>query len=291
MDTLLQKVRKLEIKVKSLVDTAFAGEYQSAFRGQGLEFSEVRAYQLGDDIRSIDWNVTARSNSVYIKQFREEREQQIFVLFDISGSEDFGAETENKRMIGTELAAIFAFSSLRNNDRFGLITFSNGIEQYFKPLRGRSHIMAILQGLIKALPNSKKTDIKAAIDYYKRVQKRKSVMILISDFLDQGYEDSIRQLSIRHEIILIRLYHPEEILKASAGIIPILDNESGIIRWVNSGGGAYRKKVGPYLKEIDTRLSQLARHKKIAYLPVDVSKDYVPVLEKFFNTRHASLKR
>ena len=220
MKELLKKVRKLEIKTRRKVDATFAGEYHSAFKGQGLEFDEVRLYQYGDDIRSIDWNVTAKSGDVYIKKFKEEREQTMFVLFDISGSEEFGREDENKLQIGTEIAAILAFSAMKNNDKIGLATFTDRIERFYQPRKGRSHILSVIRGLLQHKMRSNKTNIGAAIEWVSRILKRKSIFILISDFLDENYETAVKHLARKHEVILIRLFNPKEVMRAGAGMIP-----------------------------------------------------------------------
>ncbi len=173
MKDLIKKVRRLEIKIRKMVDTTFAGEYQSAFKGQGLEFDEVRLYQYGDDVRSIDWNVTAKTGEVFIKKFREEREQTLFVLFDVSGSGDFGPAEENKRLIGMEIASILAFSALKNNDKFGLATFSYRVEKYYKPNKGRKHILKIVRGVLSHTNKSEHTSLRNALDYVKYTLKRR----------------------------------------------------------------------------------------------------------------------
>lgn len=226
MKDIFQKVRRLEIKTRRLVDNTFAGEYQTAFKGQGLEFDEVRPYQYGDDIRTIDWNVTAKTGEVFIKKFREEREQTLFVLFDISGSGDFGPAEENKRLIGTEIAAILAFSALKNNDKIGLATFSDEIEKYYKPNKGRKHILKLVRGLLTHTNKSEKTKLAMALDFVRHTLRRRSILLIISDFLDKDYEQSLKQLGKRHEVILIRLFHPNELFSMGSGIIPVIDIET-----------------------------------------------------------------
>lgn len=270
------------------MDSSFAGEYRSAFRGQGLEFDEVRAYQFGDDIRSIDWNVTARSDTVYVKLFREEREQELFVIFDISGSLEFGIEGQNKKEIATELAAIFAYSAMKNNDRFGLLLFSDQIEKYYRPVKGRSHILSMISSMLEFQPTHHKTNLKQALEFFRSIQKKRSVVIILSDFMDEGYEESVRKLSRRHEVILIRLFHPSEVLNHREGILPVKDNESGIIRWLSAGGNLFAGKSKSYLQNIQTNLEDLNRQKHVFLLSIDTSKDYIPVLGKFFQQLHAA---
>ncbi|HHG84770.1 MAG TPA: DUF58 domain-containing protein, partial [Bacteroidetes bacterium] len=248
MKELLKKVRRLEIKTRRMVDSTFAGEYHSAFKGQGLEFDEVRPYQFGDDIRSIDWNVTAKTGEPFIKTFREEREQTMFVLFDVSGSEDFGRGSENKLVVGTEIAAILAFSAMRNNDKIGLATFTDRIERFYAPKKGRKHILAIIRGLLQHKMHNKQTNIAQAVDWVQRTVKRKSIFIVISDFLDEGYHASLKHLARRHEVILVRLFNPSEVLDVGVGTIPVYDNESGRMVWLNSGDTGYRKTVAEKFK-------------------------------------------
>lgn len=286
MKDILKKVRRLEIKIRKMVDTTFAGEYQSAFKGQGLEFDEVRPYQYGDDIRTIDWNVTAKTGQVYIKKFREEREQTLFVLFDVSGSGDFGPTSENKRLIGMELASILAFSSLKNNDKFGLATFSDRIEKFYKPNKGRKHILKIVRGVLSHENKSEKTNIVFALDFLKHTLKRRSILIIISDFLDEGYEHSLVQISRKHEVILIRLFHPNEVFQVGSGTIPILDIETNTQRWVNVGNQTYRAKLHESFEEIEHSLKALCKRHRIDYISVNTQEPYIPVLEQYFRQRN-----
>lgn len=291
MKDILKKVKRLEIKTRRMVESTFAGEYHSAFKGQGLEFDEVRLYQFGDDIRSIDWNVTAKTGEVYIKQFREEREQTLFVLFDVSKSEDFGREAENKLVIGTEIAAILSFSAMKNNDKIGLLTFSDQIERFFSPKKGRKHILSIIRGLLQSDPASRLTDLKNAIDFVRKTVKRHSIVIVISDFLDEGYERALTQLSRRHEVILIRLFNPDEVMKRGIGTIPVRDTESGRMVWLNAGDTSYRKRIASKFEEIHENLEQLCNRNKMDLLQIDTSQEYIVELEKFFRKRNARKKR
>lgn len=274
-----------------MVDNTFAGEYHSAFKGQGLEFDEVRLYQFGDDIRSIDWNVTAKTGEVHIKKFREEREQTLFVLFDISGSEDFGVGSTNKLQIGTEIAAILAFSAMKNNDKIGVLTFSDQVEQFFAPKKGRKHILAVIRGLLQSQARSKLTNIRSGIDFARKTLKRHSVVIVISDFLDEGYEKALTQLGQRNEVILIRLFNPDEVMQRGIGTIPVRDNETGRMFWLNAGDTGYRGKVKARFEEIYSQLEVLSKKSRMDLVQIDTSKDYIVELEKFFRKRNARKKR
>ncbi len=290
MKDLLKKVKKLEIKTRRKVDSTFAGEYHSAFKGQGLEFDEVRLYQFGDDIRSIDWNVTAKSGDVYIKKFKEEREQTMFVLFDISGSEDFGHGDENKMQVGTEIAAIMAFSAMKNNDKIGLATFTDRIERFYAPRKGRGHVLAIMKGLMQHKMRSNKTNIGSAVDWVKKTMKRRSLFIIISDFLDDGYESSLKHLAQKHEVILIRLFNRNEVMAAGAGMVPVFDAESRTQTWINSGDGGFRKLVSRKFEELEYNLSKLGKSHRIDFLTIDTTEDYILSLEMFFRKRNARRK-
>ncbi|TAE51604.1 MAG: DUF58 domain-containing protein [Bacteroidetes bacterium] len=291
MKDILKKVRRLEIKIRRMVNTTFAGEYLSAFKGQGLEFDEVRPYQYGDDIRSIDWNVTAKTGDVFVKQFREEREQTLFVLFDISGSGDFGPAEENKRLIGMEITSVLAFSALKNNDKFGLATFSDRIEQYYKPDKGRKHILKIVSGVFAHDNKSEHTDISAALTFIRHTLHKRSILIVISDFLDEGYENALVRLHHKHELILIRLYHPNEVLASGAGIVPIIDIETQEARWINTDDPGTRKRMEAHFAATDRKLLDISRRHDIPYLSVDARKDYLPVLESFFRKRNYRKQR
>ncbi|MEO0471911.1 MAG: DUF58 domain-containing protein [Bacteroidota bacterium] len=286
MKDIFQKVRRLEIKTRRLVDNTFAGEYQTAFKGQGLEFDEVRPYQYGDDIRTIDWNVTAKTGEVFIKKFREEREQTLFVLFDISGSGDFGPAEENKRLIGTEIAAILAFSALKNNDKIGLATFSDEIEKYYKPNKGRKHILKLVRGLLTHTNKSEKTKLAMALDFVRHTLRRRSILLIISDFLDKDYEQSLKQLGKRHEVILIRLFHPNELFSMGSGIIPVIDIETRRQRWLNAGDVGYRQQLHNNFDQINQQLESVCQRNGIGYMSVNTAEDYLPVLEQFFRKRN-----
>ena len=291
MKEILKKVRRLEIKTRRMVDTTFAGEYHSAFKGQGLEFDEVRLYQFGDDIRSIDWNVTAKTGQVHIKKFREEREQTMFVLFDVSASEDFGHGSTNKLQIGTEITAILAFSAMKNNDKIGVLTFSDQVERFFAPKKGRKHILSIIRGLLASHGRSRLTSLKAGIDFARKMLRRHSIVIVVSDFLDEGYEKALTQLSQRHEVILVRLFNPDEVMQRGIGTIPVRDNETGRMLWLNAGDTGYRRKVGRRFEEIQENLDRLCKKTKMDLVQINTNTDYFVELEKFFRKRNARKKR
>ena len=292
MKDLLKKIRKLEIRVRRRVDETFAGEYQSAFKGQGIEFDEVRPYQYGDDIRNIDWNVTAKTNDVYVKQFRETKEQTLFILFDVSGSEDFGPGAENKLKVGVEMSAIMGFSAMKNGDRVGMATFSDKIEQYFVPKKGRKHLLTMVRTLLTPSFDRKGTDIAYAIDFVRKMLKKRSIVIVVSDFLDDGYHRSLELLARKHEVILIRLFNPREKLTHGQQSIPIVDAETGNTSWIHAGNSAYRFALGQKFEELATNLKQFGNRHKIDLLTIDTGMNeaepdqWIKKLETFFKQRN-----
>ncbi|MCH3881617.1 MULTISPECIES: DUF58 domain-containing protein [Tenacibaculum] len=242
MDTkeLLKKVRKIEIKTKRLSNHIFGGEYHSTFKGRGMTFSEVRQYQYGDDIRAIDWNVTARYNETYIKVFEEERELTMMLMVDVSGSELFGTKDQFKKDTVTEIAATLAFSAIQNNDKVGLILFSDAIELYIPPKKGRSHVLRIIRELIEFKPKSKQTNIAEAFKFLSNVMKKRAIVFMLSDFMDDDYERTLKIAGNKHDVTGIRVYdkHDEEI--PNLGMVPMLDAESGQVSLVNTSSKAVR---------------------------------------------------
>jgi uncharacterized protein (DUF58 family) len=236
MDTkaLLKKVRKIEIKTRRLSDHVFGGEYHSTFKGRGMTFSEVRQYQFGDDVRAIDWNVTARYNEPFVKVFEEERELTLMLVVDVSGSESFGTKTQFKREILTEIAATLAFSALQNNDKVGLALFSDQIELFIPPKKGRSHILRIIRELLEFEPKSRQTNISTALEFLSGVLKKKAIVFMLSDFMDNGYEKTLRITAKKHDLTGIRVYDPVETKLPKLGIVPMRDAETGAIRWINT---------------------------------------------------------
>ena len=232
---LLKKVRKIEIKTRRLSDHVFGGEYHSTFKGRGMTFSEVRQYQFGDDVRAIDWNVTARYNEPFVKVFEEERELTLMLVIDVSGSEFFGTTQQFKRDVLTEIAATLSFSALQNNDKVGLLLFSDQVELFIPPKKGRSHILRIIRELLEFEPQNKGTDISAALAFLSGILKRKPLFFLLSDFMDNGYEKTLRIAAKKHDLTGIRVYDKLEEELPNLGIVPMVDNETQTTQWVNTG--------------------------------------------------------
>ncbi|MCD6543172.1 MAG: DUF58 domain-containing protein [Flavobacteriaceae bacterium] len=253
MDTkeLLKKVRKIEIKTRRLSDHIFSGEYHSSFKGRGMTFSEVRQYQFGDDIRSIDWNVTARYNEPYIKVFEEERELTMMLMVDISDSESFGTTQQFKKDIITEISATLAFSAIQNNDKVGLLLFSDEIELFIPPKKGKTHVLRIIRELIEFHPQSKRTDIRHALRYLSNVMKKKAIVFVLSDFMDDDYDNALKIVGKKHDVTGIRVYDKYETEIPKLGMVPMQDAESGKIILVNTNSKSVRVKYkANYLKMV-----------------------------------------
>lgn len=251
MDTkeLLKKVRKIEIKTRRLSNHIFSGEYHSSFKGRGMTFSEVRQYQFGDDVRAIDWNVTARYNEPYIKVFEEERELTMMLMVDVSGSESFGTQTQFKKDIITEIAATMAFSATQNNDKIGLILFSDQIELYVPPKKGKSHVLRIIRELIEFKPKSTKTDIAQALKFLSGVMKRRAIVFLMSDFLTGSYEHTLKIAGKKHDITGVRVYDIREEKMPDIGMVNMTDAETGETMLVNTGSKQVRLHYEKYYQD------------------------------------------
>ena len=254
MDTkeLLKKVRKIEIKTRRLSDHIFSGEYHSSFKGRGMTFSEVRQYQFGDDIRSIDWNVTARYNEPFVKVFEEERELTMMLLVDISGSESFGTSQQFKKDILTEISATLAFSAIQNNDKVGLLLFSDEIELFIPPKKGKTHVLRIIRELLEFEPRSRKTDLALALRYFSNVMKKKAIVFILSDFMDEGYDNALKIVGKKHDVTGIRVYDKYETEMPSLGMVHMRDAETGDIVLVNTNSRSVRRNYrANYLRMVD----------------------------------------
>lgn len=254
MDTkeLLKKVRKIEIKTRRLSDHVFGGEYHSTFKGRGMTFSEVRQYQFGDDVRNIDWNVTARYNEPFIKVFEEERELTLMLVVDISGSEFFGTDLQFKNEIVTEIAATLAFSAMQNNDKIGLVLFSDEIELFIPPKKGKFHVLRIIRELIEYHPKSKKTDVAQALKYLTNVMKKKAIIFVLSDFMTDDYRDTLKIVAKKHDVTGIRVFDAKEEKIPNLGMVQMQDEETGELLLVNTASKGVRSHYhAQYLQRVD----------------------------------------
>jgi len=287
MDTkeLLKKVRKIEIKTKRLSDHIFGGEYQSTFKGRGMAFSEVRQYQFGDDVRAIDWNVTARYNDTFIKVFEEERELTMMLIIDISGSNFFGSDSLFKNEYVTELAATLAFSATKNNDKVGLILFSDNVELYIPPKKGKSHVLRIIRELLEFKSESKKTDINIPLKFVSNILKNRSIAFIISDFISKDYSNSLKIFSSKHDVTGIRIYDKTEEIIPNLGVIDITDNETGEKLTVNTGSKNVRKKYSEYYNSKRNEFIDFFKKSGSGIIECNTQDDYQKKLLKYFKSR------
>ena len=287
MDTkeLLKKVRKIEIKTKRLSDHIFGGEYQSTFKGRGMAFSEVRQYQFGDDVRAIDWNVTARYNDTFIKVFEEERELTMMLIIDISGSNFFGSDSLFKNEYVTELAATLAFSATKNNDKVGLILFSDNVELYIPPKKGKSHVLRIIRELLEFKSESKKTDINIPLKFVSNILKNRSIAFIISDFISKDYLNFLKIFSSKHDVTGIRIYDKTEEKIPNLGVIDITDNESGAKLTVNTGSKNVRKKYSEYYNSKRNEFIDFFKKSGSGIIECNTQDDYQKKLLKYFKSR------
>ena len=283
---ILKKVRKIEIKARGLSSNVFAGQYHSAFKGRGMAFSEVREYQYGDDVRDIDWNVTARFHRPYIKVFEEERELTVMLMIDVSGSLDFGTQRQMKRDMVTEIAATIAFSAIQNNDKIGVVFFSDRIEKYIPPKKGRKHILYIIRELLSFQPTSRKTNIDFALKYFTNMVKKRCSAFLISDFIDDSnYSDSLLIASTKHDLAALQIFDPREKELPDAGLIKMKDAETNEDMWVDTSSASTRRVYEQYVKERDELLAQGFAKSGVDYISIATTDDYVKSLMKLFKKR------
>ena len=282
---ILKKVRKIEIKTKRLSNHIFAGEYHTAFKGKGMAFSEVREYQPVDDVRSIDWNVTARYNNAFVKVFEEEREMTVILLIDVSGSSDFGTQTQLKREVATEISAILAFSTINNNDKIGIIFFSDKVEKFIPPKKGKSHILRIIRELIVFKAESKKTDIKVALRYFNNVIKKRAVCFILSDFMDNDVSESLNIVKKKHDLIALRIHDEREQSIPNIGLIEFTDAESGENIMLDTGDRVKCREFKENYKEFVSTVKKNLQRSGVDHVDIETGKDYVLPLINFFKNR------
>ncbi|MCX6132429.1 MAG: DUF58 domain-containing protein [Ignavibacteriales bacterium] len=281
----MKKVRQLEIRTRGLVNQVFSGEYHSVFKGRGMSFSEVREYQIGDDVRTIDWNVTARFDHPFIKIFEEERELTVMLLVDISGSQFFGSQGQLKRDIALEISAILAFSAMKNNDKVGALLFSDQVEKFIPPRKGQSHVLRIVRELISFEPKHSATGIKGALDYLNHVLKKRSIVFVISDFMDSGYEASLRIAGKRHDLIGIRLLDPREHELPRMGLVTFRDAETGAQRWVDTADPRVLTAYRAYRHAVEDSRKTTFIKAKLDSIDIRLDKPYMKPLVDFFRLR------
>jgi uncharacterized protein (DUF58 family) len=282
---ILKKVRQIEIKTKGLTNHIFAGEYHSAFKGRGMSFSEVREYNFGDDVRSIDWNVTARFNHPFVKVFEEERELTVMLLVDMSESSSFGTKKQDKRDLITELCAVLAFSAIKNNDKVGVIFFSDGMEKYIPPKKGKSHILFIIRELLSFTPKRKGTNIKETLRFFNNATKKRSIVFMLSDFLSGNYQEALNIAAKRHDVVGVQVYDQRDKELPPVGLIQVADAETGATQWIDTTD----RRVRQYYEQQFLQHSQYCKNAFLKsgaeLVSVRTDEDYVKALQTFFLNR------
>ena len=283
---IIKKVRKIEIKTRGLSSNIFAGQYHSAFKGRGMAFSEVREYQCGDDVRDIDWNVTARFHRPYVKVFEEERELTVMLLIDVSGSLDFGTQRQMKRDMVTEIAATIAFSAIQNNDKIGVIFFSDKIEKYIPPKKGRKHILYIIREMLDFQPESKRTDVKQAVEFLSSVQKRRTTAFILSDFyVRNDFQQSLQICNRKHDVVAIQVYDIRAKELPDVGLMKVVDAETGFEQYVDTGSRKLRQTYQRYWMGRQAELSETFNKSNVDHVSIATNEDFVKSLLLLFKQR------
>lgn len=287
MDTqeLIKKVRRIEIKTKGLSNHIFSGEYHTAFKGRGMSFSEVRAYQYGDDVRSIDWNVTARLDEPHVKVFEEERELTMMLMVDISRSSFFGSTEQFKNQIITEVSAVLSFSAVQNNDKVGVIFFSDKVEKFIPPKKGKSHILRIIRELLETEPENKGTDIAEALRFFNNIQKKRSIVFLMSDFFDSNYQDPLKLVKKKHDLVAMQVYDPLEAEMPNIGLVNAYDAETGEYRWIDTSNKNVRAAHSKWFQDKFTETKSVMMKSGVDFISLRSDESYVNALLKFFKKR------
>ncbi len=284
---ILKKVRKIEIKTRGLSHAVFSGHYHSAFKGKGMAFSEVREYQFGDDIRSIDWNVTARFNHPYVKIFDEERELTVMLLIDVSGSNEFGTKKQLKEELIAEIAAVLAFSAIQNNDKVGVVFFSDRVEKFIPPKKGKSHILRIIRELIDFHPVSQKTNIAEALRFLTNAIKKRCITFIVSDFIDHDFDQALRIASRKHDIVAVRTYDQRETELPKIGFVKVFSKETGKSIWIDTNDPGLRSNYRNHWSKHDQHLNQLFKRLGIDSATIPTGEDYVRPLVNLFKVRES----
>ncbi len=282
---LLKKVRRIEIKTRGLTRHIFAGEYHSAFKGRGIAFNEVREYQYGDDIRNIDWNVTARFNHPYIKVFEEERELTVMLLIDVSGSGNFGTNAGFKKDIMTEVAAVLSFSAIYNNDKIGVIFFSDIVEKFIPPQKGRKHILRIIRELLDFRPESNKTNLSEPLRFLTNAIKKRCTAFIISDFIAPDFDEALKIAANKHDVVALNVSDPFEKAIPDMGLIKVMDSENGTERWIDTSSRIARQAYSDWWNNHMKNIENSFRKYGIDYTELTTGKDYVKPLMKLFESR------
>jgi uncharacterized protein (DUF58 family) len=282
---IIKKVRQIEIKTRGLTNQIFSGQYHSAFRGKGMTFSEVRGYQYGDDIRAIDWNVTARFNQPYIKIFDEERELTVMLLVDVSGSNEFGTRKQFKEELMTEIAAVLAFSAIQNNDKVGMIFFSDRIEKFIPPKKGSTHILRIIRELIDFKPQNQQTNLTEALRFLNNAMKKRCVAFVLSDFIDRNFDEALRISARKHDLVALRVYDPSEAKLPNLGLAQLYNKETGKKVWVDTASSETQKHYRQWWEDTENYISNTFRKCGVDAAHLRTDQDYIKPLLNLFKSR------
>lgn len=283
---LLRKLRKYQIRIRKAITSQMQGDFNSVFKGTGLEFDDVRAYQYGDDVRAINWNVSAKGHGTFINTFKESKEQTVFFLLDVSASQNIGAQGSKKIQVGKEICGILALSAAREASQVGLIGYSDEKELFIKPSKGQKHSIKLLDRIFKLKPKSLKTDLKKAIGFTLQMLKRKSIVILVSDFIDEGFDKNLKALAKKHDLVVVHLADKRETQFPNLGIVPLLDQETNKTVWFNTSSRAFKKKMEQTYNQKSNEVEELCRKQNANYLRVQTDEDYIPSIVKLFQVRN-----
>ncbi len=290
---LIKKIRRIEIRTRRLVNSSFAGEYHAVFKGRGMEFDEVRPYQPGDEVRTIDWNVTARTGDLFVKRYVEERELTVMLLVDASASGQFGTVNRFKREIAAELAAVLAFSAITNNDKVGLLIFTDQIELYITPRKGRRHVLRLIRDLLAFEPKGRHTNLKLGLESLNHMLKRRSIIFMLSDFLTPpaSYQSVLQVSNRRHDIIAVTLSDPRELAWPNVGLVALEDAETGQVQWLDTSSRQLRQQFSAHVNELTAARERVFRKAKVDRINISTDHDYVAPLTSFFEQRARRLRR
>lgn len=290
MKELLRKLRRYEIQIRKAINSQMQGDFRSIFKGSGLEFDDVRPYQYGDDIRTIDWNVSAKGHGTFVKTFREEKEQTIFFILDVSASQNIGSLGKTKADIGKEICGVLTLSGAKESSQIGLICYSDEREKFIKPAKGMGQAYEIIHALVHLVPRSTRTNLKKAIAFALNAIRRRSVIIMISDFIDENYTHELKSLARRHDLVIIQINDKRETQLPKLGIIPVRDNETQKTIWVNTSVGGFRDTIAQHQLERKQHLADFSRKHQINFITIGTDEDYVPRLLKLFKIRNKTVK-
>lgn len=291
MKELVQKLRKYEIRIRKAVNTQMQGDFHSVFKGTGLEFDDVRAYQYGDDVRSIDWHVSAKGHGTFVKTYREEKEQSVFLMLDVSASQTIGTGKQQKLDVGKEICGVLALAAARQQSQIGIICVSDQKEKYIRPAKGIEQAYSIIKALHELKPKSVKTKLAAGIKLTMDIVKRRSIILFISDFIDVNYEKELAMLAKRHDLIVIQLLDMREQRIPGLGIVPVVDKETGKTMWLNTSGAAFQEHYFSQYKENQNRVIRICQKYQANYLAIQTNEDYVPQLVNLFRLRNRTSKK